>query len=313
MEDSPSDTFAPDNQATSFADPPLSLEPLAAGELIDHDDNQTQDQQNPQNDASETGMGTAAATQDPRGGQNAAMPEDQPSPQSYSELMDLCYAYHDAYRAEDPGPLENHLERAKEVAVKLLGHYFPADEAFVIELTHFLPMTKYGWTIPSNPRKQDARIHHIPAELITGFVVKRRYQVENEDGSIGEELVPQTILAIVIDDLKTYDDWDHTKSCLVNRWDIFNLALDRLGIKKGTAIMILGPAIEFYSYDLDRKVGQSTEKLFHSCSASHSFRFCDPDMYYINMVFTAVAARPITHKDGFVAEGFVAEGADLNF
>ena len=184
----------------------------------------------------------------------------------------------DAVRAQH-GP---RMDEAKKLAVALLKYYYPEDQGFRVCPTDF-PLVKLGgwrtWIYPENcygaprrkltglvgPLKKNAKpvystfgnlwtdnFHRIAPEHITGYVVLS--EVEYPDGSKG--WVQHTYLAIMMDDLDTFQHWvpeTHASSSNVfvsmPRADILNDAMSvQAEILDGYAIIMLGPRIEFYKY-----------------------------------------------------------------
>lgn len=175
------------------------------------------------------------------------------------------------------------LEKAKELAIALLGYYYPEEQGFKVQPVDF-PLVKPGgwrtWVYPEEcynaPRRKVAgmkgslkknikpiyepfsgninadKFHRIEPKHITGYVVLS--EVQYPDGSM--EWAQHTYLAIMMDDLDTFEHWvpEHFTSSKMEfvsmpRVDIMNDALGvQAGILEGYAILMLGPRIEFYNY-----------------------------------------------------------------
>lgn len=175
------------------------------------------------------------------------------------------------------------LEKAKKLAIALLGYYYPKDQGYRVEPVEF-PLLHFGgwrtWVFPEDcyaaPRRKSAKFkgplkkkavpvyetwggnlnadkfHRILSEHITGYVVLN--EVQYPDGSKG--WAQHTYLAIMMDDLDTFQHWvpEELMSPAENyismpRADILNDAMGvQAGISHGYAIIMLGPRIEFYNY-----------------------------------------------------------------
>lgn len=175
------------------------------------------------------------------------------------------------------------LEKAKALAVALLEHYYPKEQGYRVEPAEF-PLLEFGgwrtWVYPEDcytatKRKNDNmkssvkknakpvyetwagnvladKFHRILPEHIAGYVVLS--EVQYEDGSTDWE--QHTYLAIMMDDLDTFEHWVPEKlmrpdKAFVSmpRADILNDAMGRqAGVSNGYAILMLGPRFEFYNY-----------------------------------------------------------------
>ncbi|KAL5420242.1 hypothetical protein PMIN06_000234 [Paraphaeosphaeria minitans] len=175
------------------------------------------------------------------------------------------------------------LEKAKALAVALLEHYYPMEQGYRIEPADF-PLLQFGgwrtWIYPEDcytttKRKADNmkaglkknsrpiyetwtgniladKFHRISPEHITGYVVLSEMQYE--DGST--DWAQHTYLAIMMDDLDTFEHWVPEKlmgpdKAFVSmpRADILSDAMGRqAGVSSGYAILMLGPRFEFYNY-----------------------------------------------------------------
>lgn len=175
------------------------------------------------------------------------------------------------------------LEKAKHLAVALLEHYYPKEQGYRVEPVGFPLLQFSGWRtwvypedcyatakrkadnlkagLKKNPKPLYAtwsgsinadKFHRIFAEHITGYVVLHKVQLE--DGSMGR--AQHTYLAIMMDDLDTYQHWVPEKFMRpdknfisIPRADILSDAMGRQAdIAKGYAIIMLGPRLEFYEY-----------------------------------------------------------------
>ena len=126
------------------------------------------------------------------------------------------------------------LDKAKALAVVLLEHYYPADQGYRVEHAAF-PLVQFGgwrtWIYPEDcytatKRKSDNmkagvkknaepvyetwagniladKFHRIFPEDIAGYVALN--EVQYEDGSTG--WAQHTYLAIMMDDLDTFEHW----------------------------------------------------------------------------------------------------------
>jgi hypothetical protein len=175
------------------------------------------------------------------------------------------------------------LEKAKVLAAALLEHYYPKDQGYRVEPAEF-PLLQFGgwrtWVYPENcyaatKRKGDHikgrlkknvkpmyetwggnitadKFHRILPEHIAGYVVLS--EVQYEDGSTG--WAQHTYLAIMIDDLDTFEHWVPEKLMQpaknfvsMPRADILNDAMgSQAGLATAYAIIMLGPRFEFYNY-----------------------------------------------------------------
>ncbi|ORY15424.1 hypothetical protein BCR34DRAFT_598408 [Clohesyomyces aquaticus] len=233
------------------------------------------------------------------------------------DLCAQCYSYYDAY-SHPKATMESHLERAKHLAHALLRHYFPSSQGFIVEPTSLLPTSKYGWSMETLPAEQighqkgktpkrksnpepsvDPTYHLIPADLITGFVVKKRYiETDPEDNSETEIAIPHTYLAIMIDTLATKPTWQ-TNPC--QRGDIMSYHLGHLSqIEKGTAILIVGNMVEFYRFNLKNEKHQYMSRLVQK---DWSLPMDESHLALVNQGFMHVVQAHVVYQDGFVGEG----------
>ncbi|KAJ4348023.1 uncharacterized protein N0V89_009395 [Didymosphaeria variabile] len=175
------------------------------------------------------------------------------------------------------------LDIAKELAATLLEHYYPEEQGYRVEPVQ-LPLSQFGgwrtWIYPEdcyaatkrkadnlkaglkkNPKPvyetwggniQADKFHRILPEHIAGYVVLS--EVQFEDGSTG--WAQHTYLAIMMDDLDTFEHWVPEKLMRpeknfvsMPRADVLSDSMGRQAeISHGYAILMLGPRFEFYNY-----------------------------------------------------------------
>lgn len=226
-----------------------------------------------------------------------------PLPQS---LFDLYNTYYNAYIEKKP--LETHLPRAKEFALRLLEYYFPSSEGFMYEPTNLGPMAKYGVPISWKEKMITAKDPHhlIPPHLVAGYLVKRTYDFEYADGRTTRETVVHTVLGILIDDLGTLSNWalpsSNRRPAAFMRGDLFNLILGfQNNIRSGFGILIVGPTIEFYDFLATRK----DETVPVADKRGWAFYLNHVSRWAIDGVLGDLAARSIQYENGYVGESVV--------
>ncbi|KAF1961230.1 hypothetical protein CC80DRAFT_233353 [Byssothecium circinans] len=196
-------------------------------------------------------------------------------------------------KIDEQAPVSTQLECAEALVFAGLSYYFPKDQGFSVEPADLSKLAGNGWNFwlvpagyrpfpkqkggglsdPEQPFLPDAKghlptnvpdykgyitekQHHIPAQLIKGFRVVRKQNVEDKDGRVVSETIPHTYLAIMMDDLATFPKWvpDYLQKGehLVSnpRHDILRYSLsEEAKISKGYGIVMLGPRIEAYNFN----------------------------------------------------------------
>ncbi|KAL1601538.1 hypothetical protein SLS60_006453 [Paraconiothyrium brasiliense] len=262
------------------------------------------------------------------------------------------------------------LDLAKELAATLLKHYYPEEQGFRVEPVEF-PLLQFGgwrtWIYPEdcyaatkrkadnmkaglkkNPKPvyetwggniQADKFHRILPEHIAGYVVMS--EVQYEDGSTG--WAQHTYLAIMMDDLDTFEHWVPEKLMRpednfvsLPRADILNDSMGRQAdIAQGYAILLLGPRIEFYNYQAkpaweekpwEHYRGPSQNDLDDPDSAAEEETSCfshldggdvDNDSWVVDTrskpptetlaavdrLFKSVVGRDVEYRDGYTLPG----------
>ncbi|KAF2121265.1 hypothetical protein BDV96DRAFT_594479 [Lophiotrema nucula] len=167
------------------------------------------------------------------------------------QLVSLVDSYCSSY-TEPNVTVSDQVDRGKAMALNLLEHYFPLSQGFRVVPHSFNIMAKEGWSLQC----KKGMFHRIPQENIAGFCVQKVYDVPTAtaDGTLEAKWFPHSYLALMVDDLSTYETWLSDRQGTVHRGDILAFSFGFTAeILLGVGILIVGDHIEFYKYDHNGK------------------------------------------------------------
>ncbi|KAF2263661.1 hypothetical protein CC78DRAFT_267802 [Lojkania enalia] len=240
-------------------------------------------------------------------------------------ILYLISSYAASYSVITATP-NSQLDCANSLFHTLLTHYFPRDQGFQVQKWE---PCKYDWSIELKSRTKDPKarakeqpiFHRVPRENIGGFVVEKMHFVPRDNSHKDEEWIPHTFLAIMIDNLSTKPTWSTT--ALVQPRDILVPAFSlppsiynsnsptqtslstpapHTPILSAPAFLVLGPQIEFYTFDLH------AERESDMCASvkphrGHVIRICAENKIALGQMFEWVAGWEVRYEDGRVGEG----------
>jgi hypothetical protein len=225
---------------------------------------------------------------------------------------------------------------------------YPKDQGFVTASVTFDTMAKYGWNFLMEKKKVVAAAkknkmplvrvdpafdhpavikrwgtgqyyYEIAAENITGFAVWSTLDFEEPDGNMCRKSVPHTFAGIMMDDLKTFDQWipddklPRGKKTMTNaRVELLSFSLGHdADIKDGYGIIMLGPRIEVYNYKQEPWVPKETEKEEEDEDERYNpFSRVDAKAWYVDVrvgdlvdvdrLFKRVCGRDVEYRDGSI-------------
>lgn len=220
---------------------------------------------------------------------------------------------------------DQRLKHAKALVVALLEHYYPKSEGFSVDPVSLDPMAKFGWNFwqypdgynpreaKGNSKKKNAgggrpvfypfaaKYHRIAPQHITGFAVLSSRKNKEGNGTAANKLVPYTYVGIVMDTLDTMDTWvpeelQRGVHLVSNpRIDLLRWSLGHQAeIRRGYGILLLGPRIEFYTYDQDSK--NEDEPFSHFAPDVWMVDVREQGLDDLDPLFRQVRAKEVVYK-----------------